>query len=192
MGPRLGGILPQKQEQGARSSECAADVQSAASVISAVHGWTDLEPVVGAPFAVPSIAAGAGKCPKGRGDGSPRLRSSTGDGRDAGGRAMQEQLPGCTVCAARHWREAQGSLVRRMRTKPPRPAPSLFGYFLGNCQKVTGSPQARRSSALERNKSKARSWIPAFAGMTSKEISQSKALDSGFRRNDEQREMDSA
>ncbi len=29
------------------------------------------------------------KCPKGRGDGSPRLRSSTCDGRDAGGRATQ-------------------------------------------------------------------------------------------------------
>ena len=31
-----------------------------------------------APFAAPSIAGGAGECPKGRGDGSPRLRSSTG------------------------------------------------------------------------------------------------------------------
>ncbi|HSJ41765.1 MAG TPA: hypothetical protein VK955_12025, partial [Xanthobacteraceae bacterium] len=47
---------------------------------------------------------------------------------------------------------AQGILIRRMRIKTPRSVPSLFGYFFGQCQKVTGSPQARRSSALQETK----------------------------------------
>jgi hypothetical protein len=43
--------------------------------INVVQGCTDSW--IPAPFAVPSIAARAGKCPEGRGDESPRLRSST-------------------------------------------------------------------------------------------------------------------
>jgi hypothetical protein len=30
---------------------------------------------------------------------------------------------------------SQGSPIRTMRIGPPRPVPSLFGYFLGNAKK---------------------------------------------------------
>jgi hypothetical protein len=48
---------------------------SVPSHIEAVQGCTDSW--IPAPFAVPSIAGVAGESPQGRGDGSPRLRSST-------------------------------------------------------------------------------------------------------------------
>ena len=55
----MGGILPQKQERACVALNALINAMPA-SAISAVHGWTVLEPGVGAPFAVPSIAAGAG------------------------------------------------------------------------------------------------------------------------------------
>ena len=45
-----------------------------------------------------------------------------------------------------------------------------------SCQKGTGSPQARRSSALQcKRVRRARCWIPACAGMTSEKTPQSSA-----------------
>ena len=99
-----------------------------------VHTGRVSNTLLRAPLAVPSIAAGAGNGPKGR-------------AQDARARAA---VHGRTVCATRTRREAQGSLVRRMRTKPPRSALDLFGYFLGQCQKVTRSAQPSGSFALGR------------------------------------------
>jgi hypothetical protein len=115
----------------------------------AVQGCTDSW--TNAPFAVPSIAGSGEKGPKGR-------------AHDARASAA---VHGCTVSRPRRCREAQGSSIRTMRIEPPRWALDLFGYFLGQCQKVTRSPQASGSSALRTDKG-ARSWIPASAGMTSK------------------------
>jgi hypothetical protein len=57
--------------------QCEAFPKSTAPPPSWRSPWMDGFLQKPAPFAVPSIAGGAGKCPKGRGDGSPRLRSST-------------------------------------------------------------------------------------------------------------------
>ena len=42
----------------------------------------------------------------------------------------------------------------------------LWLPFFAQAKKVTGSPQARRSSALQRTTEGRSNWIPAFAGMT--------------------------
>ena len=91
----------------------------------AVQGCTDSW--INAPFAVPSIAGDGEKGPKGR-------------AHDARASAA---VHGGTVSRPRRRREAQGSSIRRMRIEPPRPALDLFGYFLGQCQKVTRSPEGR-------------------------------------------------
>ena len=69
-----------------------------------------------------------------------------------------------------------------MRIEPPRWALDLFGYFLGQCQKVTRAAELRGSSGLGSNslarrasessalkRINSKNWIPAFAGMTSEE-----------------------
>src|SRR5262249_31494394 len=91
----------------------------------AVQGRTELAPLANAPLAVPSIAAAAGNSPKGR---AQEARACA---------AVQ----GRTVCAARPRREAQESPIRTMRIGPPRSALDLFGYFLGQCQKVARSAE---------------------------------------------------
>ena len=57
--------------------------------------------------------------------------------------AIAERSTGMYCREGRREREAQGSPIRTMRIGPPRPAPSLFGSFLGT------APQERR---------KQRSW----------------------------------
>ena len=95
-----------------------------------------------------------GKSPKGRGEGSPRSRSSTG----------------CTVCATPPRREAQGSSIRTMRIEPPRWALAFLVTFWAMPKSNSLARRASESSALEREKRIARNWIPACAGMTSEEI----------------------
>ena len=53
-------------------------------------------------------------------------------------RARRLRAQGCALRRPRRTREAQGSPIRTMRIGPPRPVPSLFGYFLGT------APQERR------------------------------------------------
>jgi hypothetical protein len=66
-GPRLGGILPQKPEQRGAKIFSSSPRSSAG-----MHGFVDPGAVRGAEH-----RRRGGKCPQGRGDGSPRLRSST-------------------------------------------------------------------------------------------------------------------
>jgi len=107
----------------------------------AVQGCTDSW--TNAPFAVPSIAGDGEEGPKGR-------------AHDARASAA---VHGRTVSRPRRRREAQGSSIRRMRIEPPRPALDLFGYFLGQCQKVTRSPVGRVKALLTKNREgKARNW----------------------------------
>ena len=49
--------------------------------------------------------------------------------------AIAERSTGTYCREGRREREAQGSPIRRKRIGPPRPAPSLFGYFLGDAKK---------------------------------------------------------
>ena len=147
-GPRLGGILPQKRQLALFSSALDLSRSERSYRRSAgMHGFVH-QP---APFAVPSIAGDGEEGPKGR---AQEARASAA-------------VHGRTVSRPRRRREAQGSSIRTMRIEPPRWALDLFGYFLGQCQKVTGSP-AGRDEALHFRGTRARNWIPACAGMTSK------------------------
>src|SRR5512146_1638958 len=86
--------------------------------------------------------------PQGRGDGSPRWRSST--------RMYCLSHP---VMA-----RSAGHPAALTRGGAPRPALDLFGYFLGQCQKVTRSRAARVEALHLRKKKRAKA-----AGMTNEE-----------------------
>ena len=69
-----------------------------------------------------------------------RRRASQGTAEEArrGARTMRARrlsAQGRAVSRPRRPREAQSSPIRTMRIGPPRPVPSLFGYFLGNAKK---------------------------------------------------------
>jgi len=111
-----------------------------------------------------------------------------GDGRDAGVRAMQEQLPdgrrprhrGC-VSLVTFFAQA---LRRRSGANSGAGREAAEGRMPG-VKKVTRSP-AGRVEALHFEEQQHRSiWIPVLAGMTSGEKGR---MDSGFRRNDELKE----
>jgi hypothetical protein len=71
------------------------------------------------------------------------------EGARRGIAALAQQYTDVLSARPRRWREAQGSPIRRMRIGPPRSALDLFGYFLGQCQKVTRSPKGSGSSAIK-------------------------------------------
>jgi len=153
-----------------RRSKCKSSRSvgvEATEVCCAVQGCTDSW--INAPFAVPSIAGDGEKGPKGR-------------AHDARASAA---VHGCTVSRPRRCREAQGSSIRTMRIEPPRWALDLFGYFLGQCQKVTRSPIGRVKALLMIPGSETRRWIPAFAGMTRMEKTRRAVADPDSRTNRE-------
>ena len=124
-------------------------------LIAAVQGCTDSW--INAPFAVPSIAGVADQARRGA----------------AMDRRACAAVHGRTVCATPQRREAQGSLIRRRRIRPPRPVLDLFGYFLGQCQKVTRAAELRGSFGLGSNSLARR----ASESSALHEVSKSKELD---------------
>jgi len=92
--------------------------------------------------------------PKGRGEGSPRWRSSTG-----------------MYCLSHPvMARSAGHPAALTRGGAPRPALDLFWLlFWGNAKKVTRSAEGRAKALLPQRRSEtARRWIPAFAGMTNR------------------------
>ena len=110
-----------------------------------------------------------------------------GDGRDAGVRAMQEQLPdgrrprhrGC-VSLVTFFAQA---LRRRSGANSGAGREAAEGRTPG-VKKVTRSPAGRVEALHLKRQTRARNWILACAGMTSKKIK----MDSGLRRNDKRKE----
>ena len=110
-GPGLGGILPQKPEQERKPRPSTSTRRGSAGM----HGFVDPGAVRGAEH-----RSFCGISPKGRGDGSPRSRSGTG--------TVPSERP-------RKSEKRRNTPRRTKRRGAPRPAPSLFGYFLGNAKK---------------------------------------------------------
>ena len=146
-GPRLGGILPQKQQHEQLLTHLVCRRQRSSCRSAGMHGFVDQRAVRGAEH-----RRRCGKGPKGRGDGSPRLRSSTrtyclrdpATPRSAGDFAAHEARQNAAVGARPFW--------------------LLFGAM-------------PKSNPLATGERKLCAWIRT----------RSKELDSGLRRNDEQK-----
>ena len=163
-GARLGGILPQKQQL-ARSRHPFVEV---------VQGCTDSW-INGAVRGAEHRSRG-GKSPQGRGDGSPRLRSSTWDVLSEQPRAGEKRR------AVRFARCESDHRVRCL---------AFLVTFWAMPKSNSARPQARESSALER-----RSWSKEldYTRLLSRALRAIRCANvrsgilppqSGFRRNDE-------
>ena len=111
-GPRLGGFLPQKQKQELASFLCRGERLVRRS--AGMHGFVDQGAVRGAEH-----RRRCGSGPQGRGDGSPRLRSST--------RTYCLRNPATPRSA--------GQSDSQDANQTTAVGAGLFGYFLGQAKK---------------------------------------------------------